>query len=144
MRPNDTTQAKKSGHSTFLRRPRSCLRRAANDDRCVWEPSVRGGGNRMFNVECGIIRTSSEQRLRTVYLVRGSVLSLSFVKPNKPDGPNKPDRPDRPNPRHALRKVGLHDMTPFLHHVRRRMLTSRTDGRPFASLRGSSPRRWCA
>jgi hypothetical protein len=36
----------------------------------------------------------------TGYLVRGSVLSLSFVEPNKP---NKPDRPDKPAPCHAPR-----------------------------------------
>ena len=35
---------------------------------------------------------------RAVYLVRGSVLSFLFVKPNKRD---RPDRPDKPDPRHA-------------------------------------------
>ena len=34
--------------------------------------------------------------------VGGSVLSLSFVEPNKRDRPKKPDEPD---PRHALRNV---------------------------------------
>jgi hypothetical protein len=33
-----------------------------------------------------------------VYLVRGSVLSLSFVEPNRRDRPKKPDAPA---PRHA-------------------------------------------
>ena len=37
-----------------------------------------------------------------VYLVHGSVLSLSFVEPNKPD------RPDRPDPRHAPRSCSRH------------------------------------
>ena len=46
-----------------------------------------------------------------VYLVRGSVLSLSFVEPNIRDRPKKPDGPD---PRHAPRNVGLQDLTPFL------------------------------
>ena len=35
---------------------------------------------------------------RAVYLVRGSILSFLFVKPNKRD---RPDRPDKPDPRHA-------------------------------------------
>src|SRR5712692_4022349 len=42
-----------------------------------------------------------------VYLVRGSVLSLSFVEPNKPD------RPDKPNPPHAPRTLRLHDVPRF-------------------------------
>jgi hypothetical protein len=48
----------------------------------------------MLNGECSIVLTSSERRLRAVYLVRGSVLSLSFVEPNKPNEPNRPDEPD--------------------------------------------------
>ena len=36
----------------------------------------------------------------TVYLVRESVRSLSFVQPSKPD---KPDRGDGPAPRHVHR-----------------------------------------
>ncbi len=48
----------------------------------------------------------------TVYLVRGSVPSLSFVKPNKPE---KPDRRDEPAPRHAPRNVGLQNLTIILH-----------------------------
>ena len=40
---------------------------------------------------------------RTVYLVRGSVLSLSFVEPNKRNSPKKPDEPDpRPAPRYGF------------------------------------------
>jgi len=35
---------------------------------------------------------------KAVYLVRGSVVSLSFVEPNKRDRPRKPDEPA---PRHA-------------------------------------------
>ena len=64
----------------------------------------------MFNVECGIIRTSNEQRLRTVYLKRGSVLSLSFVEPNQRDRPKKPEESD---PRHAPRNIDLQDLPRF-------------------------------
>jgi len=39
-----------------------------------------------------------------VYLVRKSVLSLSFVEPHKRDKPNKPDRPDEPDLHHAQRR----------------------------------------
>jgi hypothetical protein len=42
-----------------------------------------------------------------VYLVRGSVLSLSFVEPHKRERPKKPDEPA---PRHAPRNVGLQDL----------------------------------
>jgi len=43
---------------------------------------------------------SEDGEFLAVYLVRGSVLSLSFVEPNKPD---RPTRPDEPTPRHAPR-----------------------------------------
>lgn len=42
----------------------------------------------------------------TVYLVRESAWSLSFVQPSKPEKPDKPDKPDRgdgPAPRHVHR-----------------------------------------
>jgi hypothetical protein len=42
-----------------------------------------------------------------VYLVRGSVLSLWFVKPNKRDRPKKPAEPD---PRHAPREGSRFDL----------------------------------
>jgi len=51
-----------------------------------------------------------------VYLVRGSVLSLSFVEPNKrvrPEKPDKQDRPDEPAPRQAPWDVGLQDPQSF-------------------------------
>jgi len=41
-----------------------------------------------------------------VYLVRGFVLSLWFVKPNKRDRPKKPAEPD---PRHAPREGSRFD-----------------------------------
>jgi len=36
-----------------------------------------------------------------VYLVRESVMSLSFVEPHKRNKREKPDRPDQPDPRHV-------------------------------------------
>ena len=48
----------------------------------------------------------SEGRSEAVYLMRGSILSLSFVEPNKPEKPDRrdePERPDGPAPRHAPR-----------------------------------------
>jgi len=92
-------------------RARSCVFYFARRDRGILffqislvHHCVRGGGGgtecSMFNGECGIIRTSSEQRLRTVYLVRGAGWSPWFVEPHTRDRPKKPDEPD---PRHAPR-----------------------------------------
>jgi len=92
-------------------RARSCVFYFARRDRGIQffqislvHHCVRGGGGgterSMFNGECGIIRTSSEQRLRTVYLVRGAGWSPWFVEPHTRDRPKKPDEPD---PRHAPR-----------------------------------------
>src|SRR5687767_6266292 len=53
---------------------------------------------------------------RLVYLVRGSVLSLSFVEPHTGDKPKKPNKSDEPDPRHAPRNVGLQDLTPLLRY----------------------------
>jgi hypothetical protein len=46
---------------------------------------------------------SEDGEFLAVYLVRGSVLSLSFVEPHKRDRPRKSDEPD---PRHAPGNVG--------------------------------------
>jgi len=46
-----------------------------------------------------------------VYLVRGSVLSLSFVESNKRD---RSTRPDELNPYHVPQNVGLQDLTIIL------------------------------
>jgi len=51
---------------------------------------------------------SEDGEFLAVYLVRGSVLSLSFVEPHKRDRPRKSDEPD---PRHALRNGFGHRFT---------------------------------
>ena len=58
----------------------------------MWEPSVRGG----------------EGDSEAVYLVRGPVLSRSFVEPHKPDRRDEPERSDAPAPRHAPRNDSWH------------------------------------
>lgn len=51
--------------------------------------------------ECGV-RGNSE----AIYLVRGSVWSISFLEPNKPDRPERPNEPDpRPAISHMLEAV---------------------------------------
>jgi hypothetical protein len=44
-----------------------------------------------------MLNCPDERRTEAVYPERGSLLSLSFVEPNKPDEPTEPD------PRHAPR-----------------------------------------
>ncbi len=84
MRPNDTTQAKESGHST-----------SDGSNRAIpWSYIER----RLLSCGCVVRKGDSE----AVYLVRESVLSLSFVEPNTRD------RPDEPDPRHALQNGSGH------------------------------------
>jgi hypothetical protein len=68
---------------------------------------------------------SEDGEFLAVYLVRGSVLSLSFVEPKKRDRPKKPDEPA---PRH-MPGNGLQTKTPdpfvfrhILHFYLERML----------------------
>jgi hypothetical protein len=50
----------------------------------------------------------SEGQFRAVNPVRGSVLSLTIVEPNKPDRLDVPDRPNRPDSRPASRNGSRH------------------------------------
>jgi hypothetical protein len=87
VRPNDTTQAKESGHST-----------SDESNRAIpWSYIKR----RLLSCGCVVRKGDSE----AVYRMRESVLSLSFVEPNKRDRPKKPDEPD---PRHALQNGSGH------------------------------------
>jgi len=62
---------------------------------------------RFYFFRIGLVhRCVRRGRFMAVYLARGSVLSLSFVEPNKRERPKKPDEPA---PRHAPRNVGLQD-----------------------------------
>ena len=69
--------------------PRRFLRRAANENYRTVEALREGKGG--------------EGDSEAVYLMRGSVLSLVFIEPNKPERLDEPDRPNRPAPRHAPR-----------------------------------------
>jgi hypothetical protein len=48
---------------------------------------------------------SGEGDSEAVYLVRGPVLSLMFVKPNKRDKLDRAERPNEPDPHHAPRNA---------------------------------------
>ena len=60
-------------------------------------------GNILLGLNSSVYRSVRGDNLEAVYMVRGSVLFLSFIEPNTRDRPTKFDRPV---PHDAPRNVG--------------------------------------